>query len=60
MTAEQVSPELEQFYREIEDDSLQGLWRVVRGMARRTPVSPSRTSGPGGPCARTCSARPSW
>jgi gentisate 1,2-dioxygenase len=41
MAAENVSPELEQFYSEIENDSLQGLWRVVKGMARRSPDSPA-------------------
>jgi len=32
---------LEQFYGALEDDNLQGLWRVVRGLASNTPTSPA-------------------
>ncbi len=34
--------QLDAFYAELENDSLQGLWRVVRNMMSRTPSSPAR------------------
>jgi gentisate 1,2-dioxygenase len=41
MATTPASPDLEQFYEELEGESLQGLWRVVRGMISHTPTSPA-------------------